>query len=86
MRRSRRFVHDPARTVTNEPTLEELNAICSQRFTPPDYQVRRDDGSGTVWVSQEGGQLSIGIRPNVIERRGLENVLADAGEKLSRDS
>ncbi|PKQ10056.1 MAG: hypothetical protein CVT69_01730 [Actinobacteria bacterium HGW-Actinobacteria-9] len=57
--------------------------LCAQQFSSPRYRVRRDDGSRTVWVSQEGGQLSIGIRPDTIERRGAETVLADTREKLA---
>lgn len=86
MRRSRRYSNERARTVINQPTLEEVSKLCAQQFSPPRYRVRRDDGSGTVWVSQEGGQLSIGIRPDVIERRGAETVLADTREKLSQNA
>lgn len=64
------------------PTLNELSAICAERFMSPDYLVRPDDGHGTVWVSLAGGRLSIGIQPNAVERRGLERTLDETEERL----
>lgn len=64
------------------PTLDVLCAACAERFLPPAFAVRRDDGSGTVWVSRNGERLSIGLRPNTVARRGLAAVLADTGVRL----
>jgi len=65
------------------PTLDVLWAACSERFLPPVFAVRRDDGSGTVWVSAGDGGLSIGLRPNTVARRGLDAVLAETGVRLA---
>lgn len=65
------------------PTLDVLCAACAECFLPPAFAVRRDDGSGTVWVSRNGEGLSIGLRPNTVARRGLAEVLAETGARLA---
>ena len=86
MSRGRKYsAYSSALPADRGPTLDALCVACSERFLPPSFTVRRDDGSETVWVSRNGESLSIGLRPNTIARRGLDAVLAETGVRLSGD-
>lgn len=84
MRRGRRYSSNPGgEPIYNGPSMDELCELCAERFSSPEFSVHRDDATATVWVSREGVQLSIGIQPNVVERRGLERTLDETDARLS---
>lgn len=64
------------------PTMDALWEACSQRFLPPAYRLGRESASGTVWVSLDGHGFTLGIRPNQVERLGLDAVLLDTDTRL----
>lgn len=70
-------------TETGGPSLDELSEACSERFLHPWFVVRPEEETGTVWVSVTGGSLTIGLRPAMIERRGLGTVFTDTVARLA---
>lgn len=64
--------------------IDVLAEMCTERFQQPRYEVRRDDERRTVWVSVDGGELSVGLQPHMVARRGFSAVVDDAEAKLSR--
>lgn len=65
------------------PTMDALWEACSARFSPPSYRLRREDSSGTVWVSLEGDRFALGLRPGQLERHSVDDVLSDADARLT---
>lgn len=63
-------------------TLDALWEACVERFLPPEYCISREDSTGTVWVSLGGHSYAIGLRPNMVDRKGLDVLLEDTGERL----